>query len=747
MSTWSNTYDKLNYLGGTNMGAYITDHFTAKLGWEWKEDNSIQIFAKSHFLENFTATADGVSGTIIEKGGINLGVYDGHTGDQRDTPEPLEHVFTALENPDNGHNMRMAFFLVHVTDSNTQKDGYKLDWIFYDVQTQQFGTPYVQGTRASQYEIWPNIMFVRMLDRSDPSYDYTEEIDISKLNGVIDVSSGDFPSLVQEDIFKVYELSSNIPIFDDETHARAYLQDITITEGLLNGSNITPEEEYKEQFDYWYIRNKVGHNTRNTLGTMRLVINYRFTPKRKGICFVKHTPTPSEPWDRELLYNSGYTNLESVYGDNDDDDYTEVSDVGIKQYLTKSISFGPNNYYTKFEWATNIPTWNTRQDAEDYFNGLKDISEADNYSYISSQDAAIINPDLPGTDVDTQTDVGTNGMRYSYGNRLYEMSNIELATLMGELFDPANVQDILDGTKLFGSNNMEAVSGVIYIPLTDLSQVCDVGSSSNVKVGSWTADNATGKRIISNDKTIDCGSFFYGRIYQDFRDYEPYNLLFANLPFVGMHQLTISKYLDKTVKCEYNIDVCTGAIVCKLYGDGILLDVFEGTCGASRPISATDNNAYINSIVGAITGASASASGSIEGITNAVSSGAGATGLAAGGAVLSGMAVGTGAAAGGIFKGYEIKQAVDNPPQMHSGSLAGNLAYNLNTKPTFLFFTKRTIRPANEISTIGLPSGQGDKIGHFSGYLKCSSVKLNNFPGTKQEYNDLINILSQGIYI
>lgn len=551
-------------------------------------------------------------------------------------------------------------------------------------------------------------------------------------------------------------IDTDLPIFATDADLLEYCNSSgTVTENIMNlPSGPDPEEEYNEQFKYWYVRNKWGRNTRNTANPANTTKNYRFSPKRKGISFVKHTPTASEPYDRILVHYSGYDATYAPWGATDDDDFSPNPNVST-HFVSKSFSFGASDYYTRFAFETNIPLWNNQQDADDYYNGLKDISEADNYEYISREDDSILNPDLPGTDEDEETDTGTNGMRFSYGSRLYAITNIELASLMNELFDPANLQDILDGTKLFGSNNMQAISGVMYLPLADLSSICTLGSLANIKIGSWESQQAQGKRISDNEGTIDCGSFFYNRIYQDFRDYEPYNLLFANLPFVGMHQLTISKYLDKTVSVSYNIDVTTGAIVCKLFADGILVDVFDGTCGASRPISATDNNAYINNIVGAITGASANASGSIEGITNSVSQIGGAMGaggtagaamLASGGTLMA-MGAAGGAAASGIFQGYQIKNAVDNPPQMHRGNLAGNLAYNLNTKPTFLFFTKRTIRPENELDVIGYPSGHGGQISHFSGFLSASAVKLSSFNGTETEQNELISILQGGIYL
>lgn len=547
-------------------------------------------------------------------------------------------------------------------------------------------------------------------------------------------------------------IKTDLPIFATDADLMTYVNSGgTDTSKILNvGVEPTPEEEYDKQFQFWFIKNKWGHNTRNTESSSNTKKNYRFYPKRNGICFIKHTPTDAEPYDRILYNYSEYDAKYAAWGEEDDDDFVNNPNV-TTHFLARSISFGQNDYYTKFDYETNIPMWNTQQDADDYFNGLKDISEADNYAYISRQDNEILNPDLPGTDIDELTEVGTNGMRYSYGNRLYEITNLELSSLMAELFQPANVQSIIDGNKLFGSNTMEAVSGVIYIPLTSLDAVCEMGNLANVKIGSWESQNAQGRRIIKNEGTIDCGSFFYNRIYKDYRDYEPYNLLFVNLPFCGCHQLTISKYLDKTVSVKYNIDITTGGIVCSLFADNILVDVFEGTCGASRPISATDNNAYINNIVSAITGASSQAQGSITGISNAVGTvgkAANAGALATGGAAFAAIGVAGAAGASGVYTAYQIKQAVDNPPQMHRGSLAGNLAYSLNTHPTFLFYTKRTIRPENELSLIGYPSGHGGIVGSFSGFLQCSAFKLaNGFTGTERERMDILSIMRSGIYI
>lgn len=743
---------ELSHKYKTLNGIRIFDDFTAQLGWTAAEGNILQVSIEGWPYKDFRISEDDVFvGTELQ---YNEGLWGYTNGCVTSNAATGDAAGIEYEIPSNmaNENIRAAMFLSDDGSGDATRTQFYVRT--YNTNTHQWG-----WALPFQYTTLDNS--IKMFSISLPystAPGYVSELN-SSMEYIISRSNtirGNVPPEYVGVYYNMTHFTCNLPIFDSQEHCDAYLTDLTnqTIDGIMNLFVPDPEEDYKKQFDFWYIKNKWGHNTRNVSSASNTADNYRFKPIKQGICFVKHTPTASEPYDRILTHFESYEAYAAAWGENDDESFNSVGIVDT-HFLTKSISFGSDDYYTKFDYDTNIPLWDTQQDADDYYNGLKDITEAVNYDYISRKNDTILDPDLPGTDKDEQTTLGTNGMRYSYGNRIYQITNTELASLMEELFDPANLQDILDGTKLFGSNNMEAISGVMYIPLTDLSEICGLGSLTNIKIGSWESQTAQGKRIIDNEGTIDCGSFYFNRVYNDFRDYEPYQLLFCNLPFCGCHQLTISKYLDKTVNVSYNIDVTTGAIVCKLTADGILLDIFEGTCGASRPISATNNNAYINSIVNAITGASSSASGSIEGITNATSQiggamGAGSTAaagaLAAGGTLAVGAAAG-GAAASGIYTAYQVKNAVDNPPQMHRGSLAGNLAYNLNVKPTFLFFTKRTIRPEGELEVVGYPSSHGGKIGQFSGFLSCSAVKLADFDGTEAERAEIMEILKGGIYL
>lgn len=549
----------------------------------------------------------------------------------------------------------------------------------------------------------------------------------------------------------VLEIDTDLPIFETDADLLQFCRSGgTNTSKVLNIAN--PEEDYKNQFDYWFIYSTSGKNTRNVVSPSNVSDFLRFMPKDQNkdkICFLWHEPTKQEPWTLELHY---YNSIPAYRSDSENGEYNITENVPWK-YLDRSISFGSNDYYTSFRWLSNIPRADSLQQMEDYFNGVIDITEMSNYDQIARIDNSIIDPNFIGTDKDELTSLGTNGMQYGYGCRLYAITNLELASLFNELFDPLKLQDILDGQKIFGSDGItESIAGILYLPLSDLSDICGLGSLSHIKIGSWQSENAQGRRINNNSGIIDVGSFTWTPTYNDFRDFEPYTMAFIETGFWGFHELQISKYYNKTVSCKVAIDCATGATSLMLFGDGILLDCFEGTCGASRPFVATDNNAYMNNIISAVTGASNGASAGINNVGAAVadagklSTAGGAVGAAATGVGAVGVAGGI--AASGIFAGYNIKNAVDSPPQISRGNLSGNLGYYANNKISFIIAQKRTIVPENREAVIGLPSGHGAPVGSFAGFLSCSAFKLaDGFTGTDEERAEIMEIMRGGIYL
>ena len=734
-------------------GVYITDTFTAEPGLELKPGERISFQIDNGYFKN---------STISETGGIQ--------GDPVSVPDgsALQTMAQYYIDTDDctksyvlGDNFRPALdhqILIagHLKFDNGWGDTYTVGvaWAYYDATSRQFVSipqnydgRYMHAQDMGTYP--PYLIMEYCFNASKTNYE-------PRLNNFYQaIGHPIVNAYIRNELLATYRyatsLATNIPIFDTMEHARAYLQDNSVLDGLLNGGTPTdPEEEYEKQFDFWYIKNVFGQNTR-TLTAYTHARNYRFYPLSvEKIALLKHTPTSSEPYNYMLVTDYEYSAKAAGAFEYDDDDYTPAI-TWFDGCLKNSISFGEDDYYTVFKWDTNIPTIDTQEDVDDYFAGRKTIDQvATNWKDIQRQLNELVAPDLPGLDKDDETPTGSNGMVYTYGAKLYEVTNIELAALFSEMFTPQNLQAILDGNKLFGEDVFNAISNIVYLPLSDLSDICTfMSGTNNIWIGSWESHNAQGRLISKNDKKINCGSFYFADNFGDFRSYDPFQRFFAMIPFCGFFELTVSKYVGKTVRCEIAIDITTGGVLAMLYANDILMDQFSGQCGASRPVTARDSATYFSNIVNAITGSAGTFGSAGKG---AVQASAKIAGAGSGAALAGGVAMGVGVAAvgavGGTLKAYQIKEAIDSPPIMSSGALAGCMSYFSNTKVHFIVAQKKTVRPLNELETIGYPSNQGGTVGSFSGFLSCSAFKMaDSFTGTKRELQMIYEIMKGGIYI
>lgn len=540
---------------------------------------------------------------------------------------------------------------------------------------------------------------------------------------------------------------TDLPIFATDADLLAWIaSDFEDVSNMLNYT--TPEDEYRNYDNCWYVHNVFGHNTkdRNSYTGYR---NFQFWPKTGRICFYRSTPTAADPYALKLLH---YTDYDVYKGGAWDENFVPYTGSVDSNYMTLSARYGANDYYTVFvnaETYTNIPIFNSLADATDYINHLKDIEDADNYSDLAQAENEIIPPGFG--EEDSSTDIGANEQSYNLaGFHLYEVSHTELSSFFLEIFntDPNVVDAILEGTKLFSGNEINAIMMCMFLPISDISKICTMGSTSKITVGTWTADHSEGKRIAKNDIVMNMGSMVIPYRYNSEQDFEPYTQMFVQLPYCGTHQIQISKYIGKTLRCDYAVCVSDGSCKALLYGDNILLDEFAGNMGSMRPITASDAAQYVSNIVNGIMGESATVTGGANSALNHGIEAAGAGG-AAGALGVAGAAVGAGVAgAQGVYKGYELLQAAETPPMSTKGGLSGGISYFGVQKPHFIIAQKEVVRPLNERQVIGYPSGQGGKVGSFSGYLKCSAFNLaDGFTGTQSELNEIYEIMSKGIYL
>lgn len=530
-------------------------------------------------------------------------------------------------------------------------------------------------------------------------------------------------------------IETDLPIFATDADLLEYCQSGgLIINKMLNRSN--PQDEYNKDLDCWYINNVWGHNTRNRADYTDYR-NYQFYPYNVGkICLYKRNQSASQPYDLGLLQYTGYTVMSApAFSSN----YSEYSGSVQSNYISNSCKFASDDYYSVFGFQTNIPIFETFEQATSYINNEIPITDAINYADITRDSDTEIPPEF-GIE-DSITDIGSNGQSYNIaGFHLYEVSHTELSSFFLEIFDVAHVQDILDGTKLFSGNEINAIMSCMYLPISDLSEICEMGATTKISVASWTADHSEGRRIAKNNILIDMGSVFIPDRYLDERCYEPFQMLYIQAPYCGIYQLQCSKYVGHTMNVKYAVSVADGSCRCLVFSDGLLLDSFTGSMGSMRPISAVDQAQYISNVVNGVMSTGSAIAGGATGIASKA--------MTAGGPTAAMVGVAGGMAAQGIYKGFELLQAVDTPPMSTHGAMSPNLGYFGPQKCHLIVAQKSSVRPQNEQLTIGYPSGQGGKISSFSGFLACRSVMLaDGFTGSEEERSELIGILERGIYL
>ena len=725
-------------------GIYISDTFTAEIGKEIKAGETLSFQLDNIYMKNGAINELGVGGEPIVIPDSDAWNYQTmwYINDNDDCAHSvvLDNTFNNVT----GHKTLIAGYLTYTDNGSDYIVG--LSWLFYDADTDTISSTYTNSDNRSVLNVdMTRDLTIRadICGASGGGYNYEMRL----YNFIRGIGYG-WATINQVHDVRVWHFqlatsfSTNIPIFDTRENAEAYLRDNSVTDGLLNGATQPdPEQDYINDQKYYKIKNLYARGSGSSWTPIKS-INYRIKPIGGKICMYYHEPTENEPYEWILYNYSGYNVYRSTSIVNDDDDDFALTTNIDRYYLENSVKFGETSLRVNI-FDSDVPKWQTKQDADDYINDLKDISEALNYDYIARTNQEILGPDIGLADVGN--DNGTNGMVYSYGSRMYVMSSSHLAGFFGDVFNTANINDILDGTKLFGTNQINAISGINYFPCA-ISEFCEVASvGATPHVGSWVCPTATSNGyVVKNNKLIECGGDFLKPIYGDFRDLEPYQQLWVTLPFCGTHQLQLTKYLNKFISFKYSIDAVTGACACHVYADNIELDTFEGVCSSQRPITAIDQTTYLSNVIGSVNSALSSGVGAVSNGAQAI--GGAMTGNAV--SVVSGVGGMVGSGASGVLGAYNVMQAVDNPPMSTRGGSTGCLGFFGCTQIHLHFYQKKTVKPVHALMLCGAPSNVSGTVSTFAGFLKCSTFKMSDgFTGTNDELNEIMQLMLNGIYV
>lgn len=544
-------------------------------------------------------------------------------------------------------------------------------------------------------------------------------------------------------------LTVGIPIFDTDAHLLEYIRSGgEVTEGLLNGEQPVVPDNYKyfiqneyTEFEHYGLSSQTGRSWFYNL-------RFQMTNDADRMCLV-NTSWGEGQSKRYRLYGTtpALTLINTTEGwrayDGDPFDATFVrieGEYGLKYdiprlwYTNLYFFDGPDSEaWARHYIETGDPTGATN---------LKEVARANKQK-------------IPGKigDPTTITPNGTPRFTMSSGGRILGLTSGQANKFFADIFAAGNVQDLLDGTQLFGSNQLNSIRSFHYLPV-DIDEICTCSSTTEAFLGSYkyTFDSSV-KWVTNNDKMINCGSATFPETYGDYRDFEPYCKLAVMLPYCGLHELKISSYINKTITIKYAIDVTTGACTAYILADAIIIDSFDGSMQVNRPVTGNDQQRQASAVFDGVMKTGTAAIGTVGQVAGGVASGMGAVmsdSLAAqiGGGAIGGMVSGGGGALGVIGQAANtLQMSIDNPISTR-GSYGGILGLFGVQSPYFIFAWLRTIEPDNELSVVGKPSGTGQTVGAFGGFLQTSAFQLAaGFTGTDKEAEEIYNIVTNGIYL
>lgn len=516
-------------------------------------------------------------------------------------------------------------------------------------------------------------------------------------------------------------------------------------------SNHLIEEDAKEYFLY----NVISNSTSMADATHKYFYRYKASGK---LALYEDKQTG---YDLVLKGTSGIEQI--LFSEEMNGNYSEVEST-VTHFLEKTQRWSDGANYYALVFRTNIPifaadgTHTAEENADRYLDGDIDETDAINYDKIAQEENLKVDGKI-GDKVNS-TAVGVSDIAFTQGVRLFALTNAQKGAFFNKIFDTniTPIQDLLDGTQLFGSNEIGCIQGLKYIPFA-ASEVCTMGSQNYIMLGSYKMNFGESlATCLKNDKVINCGTAFFKRTYNDYRDFEPYCQLYVGLPFAGFHKLQISKYIDKNILVQYACDILTGAVLVRLIADGKLMDTFDGQCASQIPITANDHARQTSAVLTGLlntAGSSIETVGSIAGAAaNAATIGANAmasqTSAAMGNIIGAAGNIGSNAlsVASPIINGYQTLQSALSAPVTTRGAYAGNLGNFGLMHPTFYFCWLNTVVPANEIALVGKPSAHGGKVGNFNGFLQVAAFDIpSGFGGTDKELEEIYSLMRAGVYV
>lgn len=394
------------------------------------------------------------------------------------------------------------------------------------------------------------------------------------------------------------------------------------------------------------------------------------------------------------------------------------------------------------EWAAKLQEWNPTMDfgvweTEDESPEAGPSSEAGGYGGYGGN--ALISDSYALDPVPTASAASLGFIN------MYNPSAGGLASLGSEIFpefdfdfvvDPTGI-DIIDailnaaGAFIDCINQFPKMFDVFMNSrLIDYVQDCHIvpvkpptTTAAHIKLGYRELDT-TAPVITSEYVVEDLGTINLDEVFKSFLDYQPFTRAKLYLPFVGYTPLEPEYWQSGSLGVAYKFNVYDGSFTANVYVTPnrkcsemykTVIGVYTGTAIIHIPLTGLN---YSSMVAGLIGGA---------------------------GAMMSSIASGNPLAAAGAA----LNTATSSPQVMMSNGYTASAAFLGQRRPFLLI--ERTVSHYSELyqHDKGLPSYITTVLGNAKGFTRVKNVDttLANFRATKEEKDEILKLLSEGIYI
>ena len=325
--------------------------------------------------------------------------------------------------------------------------------------------------------------------------------------------------------------------------------------------------------------------------------------------------------------------------------------------------------------------------SEDYNNDSADTS-SDNYN--SSSDEGTND----GSDFGDVTDSAVS---------IYQLTSAQLEQFKNYLWGDNFIQDI----KLVNNNPMENIVGIKRFPIT-----AGISGSGSVVVGN--VDTGVSASICARTRTI-TKTISVPSHYKNFLDYAPYTSVSLYLPFVGVIEVDTNRVIGKSIEIKCSIDYVQGTCVYYVYDyKHCLLGQYSGMCAIDSPVTG-NNNAQVTSayVMGGGSTVASLATGNVLSATMTALSTA------------------------------QVKHHYETKGSFNSACLGGA---NQNIVLVVDYPMYQNLSKFNH--TKGRKCNLSKKISELKGYTVFNdSIDLTGIGGTKEEIEELKNLMIGGVYL